>query len=187
VTLDIDDTGNVSSSTGFPAPVPGRIYTEAGYVAGYLKFGGFAMPETEITFDDVAMNGSSAMSGTFGVDCTYECSGGSFRLAWCSIASAEDTTPDYPLVSLQNFPNPFNPSTTIAFEMAAETVVDLLIYDVSGRLVRTILTGDRVPRGRTEVVWDGRDSRGRQVSSGGYFYRLSMDRYTKTQRMMLVQ
>ena len=67
------------------------------------------------------------------------------------------------------WPNPFNPSTTIEFETAARSKVDLAIYDVSGRLVKRLIEGERVEPGRHRTSWDGTSEAGGRVSSGVYF------------------
>jgi len=87
----------------------------------------------------------------------------------------------------QNCPNPFNPQTTIAFDLPDEAAVKLAVYDVSGRLVDVLLDGDIVDQGRNEVVWRGRDMEGGVVSSGVYFYRLDAGAYSETKRMTLVK
>jgi hypothetical protein len=74
----------------------------------------------------------------------------------------------------QNFPNPFNPSTTITFDLpgtVGNQSVSLTVYDIRGREVRTLV--DRDPSAGTKtVVWDGRDNSGRSVGSGVYIYRI---------------
>lgn len=85
------------------------------------------------------------------------------------------------------YPNPFNPQTTIAFELPSQTAVRLAVYDVSGRLVDVIIDGEIVSQGRNEVVWRGRDMAGRVVSAGVYFYRLEAGSYSKTKRMVLIK
>ena len=85
-----------------------------------------------------------------------------------------------------NYPNPFNPSTTIAFSVAAPGRVTLRVYDVSGRLVRTLLDGT-MPAGRHEARWDGRTDRGAAAASGVYFCRLATPLSTKTQRIVLLR
>ena len=72
----------------------------------------------------------------------------------------------------QNYPNPFNPSTAIAFTVPSDAErVELSVYDVSGRLVATLISGS-LPAGAHVVTWDGTDAAGRSVSSGVYFARL---------------
>ena len=86
----------------------------------------------------------------------------------------------------QNHPNPFNPSTTISYELAAPGWVDLQIYDVAGRLVRTLFSGAE-EAGRQEKVWAGRNNQGRSVASGVYFYRLRTEDEVQTRRMLLAK
>jgi choice-of-anchor B domain-containing protein len=86
----------------------------------------------------------------------------------------------------QNFPNPFNPSTRIPFELTNGGRVTLEVYDVAGRRVRAVL--DRpLPAGLHEAEWDGRDDDGRGVASGVYFYRMQAGNRTETRRMVLLK
>jgi len=84
-------------------------------------------------------------------------------------------------------PNPFNPQTTISFDLPHQANVSLRIYDLTGRLVRTLLSNKVAGSGRNNVVWQGRDEAGRQVSSGVYFCRLEAGRYSESMRMVLVR
>jgi len=84
-------------------------------------------------------------------------------------------------------PNPFNPQTTIAFALPSEATVSLRVYDVGGRLINTLLNDERVPAGRNEVVWRGRDADGRVVPAGVYLYRLTAGPFSETKRMVLVK
>ena len=86
----------------------------------------------------------------------------------------------------QNRPNPFNPTTRIAFGLAECCRVQLKVYDVAGRLVR-VLADDVLAAGAHERVWDGRDSRGLSVASGVYFYRLSAKDFIQTKKMVLLR
>jgi hypothetical protein len=85
------------------------------------------------------------------------------------------------------YPNPFNPQTTIAFDLPNQTAVRLRVFDVSGRLVRSLVDGDITSEGRNEAVWNGRDDTGRRVASGTYFYRLEAGEYSQTKRMALIK
>lgn len=85
------------------------------------------------------------------------------------------------------YPNPFNPTTTIAYDLAERRAVTLAVYDVSGRRVRTLVDGESTGPGRYERVWDGRDDGGRSVASGVYFYRLDAGGFAETRRMVLVK
>ncbi len=90
----------------------------------------------------------------------------------------------------QNYPNPFNPSTTITFVLpgAAGTrrPVDLTVYDIRGRRVRT-LVGSNLEPGSHSVTWNGKDSEGRGVSSGIYFYTLKTADGTFTRKMIVLK
>jgi hypothetical protein len=87
----------------------------------------------------------------------------------------------------QNVPNPFNPTTTIGYDVpAGGGVVTLRIYDVNGKLVRTLVDGPQTA-GQKAATWNGRDYRGRGVASGIYFYRLRAPGYEKTLKMLLLQ
>jgi hypothetical protein len=87
----------------------------------------------------------------------------------------------------QNVPNPFNPTTTISYGVpVGGGVVTLRVYDVSGKLIRTLINGPQTV-GQKTATWDGRDDGGRGVASGIYFYRLTAPGYTKTLKMLLLQ
>jgi predicted lipoprotein with Yx(FWY)xxD motif len=86
----------------------------------------------------------------------------------------------------QNYPNPFNPTTRIAFGLSAPAHVSLRIYDAAGRLVRALVNEER-RAGKYEESWDGRDSNGRSVASGIYFYRLNAGPFESTKKMILVR
>ena len=88
---------------------------------------------------------------------------------------------DYKLYN--NFPNPFNPSTKIAFELPKASHVKLVIYDVVGREVAQIADGD-YPAGYSELTWNGMNMNGQQVSSGVYFYRISAGKWSKVMKML---
>ncbi len=87
---------------------------------------------------------------------------------------------------VQNYPNPFNPYTRINYQIPVDCNVSLRIYDVSGRLVRT-LVDDHKNRGRHTIIWDGRDATGRQLASGIYFYRIQAGTFVETKRMVLLR
>ena len=85
-----------------------------------------------------------------------------------------------------NHPNPFNPSTTIRYELAAAADVRLRVYDAAGRLVRTLVDA-REGAGAHDVIFDGRDDAGHPVASGVYFYRLEAGTATQTRKMVLLK
>ncbi len=86
----------------------------------------------------------------------------------------------------QNHPNPFNPRTTIRFALPRAQEVTLRIFDVQGKLVRTLVDGAQTA-GAHEAVWEGRDDRGGQVPSGTYLYRLRSEDGEVTRKMLLLK
>ena len=87
----------------------------------------------------------------------------------------------------QNVPNPFNPTTVIHYDIPGNGVkVSLQIFDVGGRLVRT-LVNDEQSAGKKTSRWDGTDSNGNLAGSGVYFYRLTAGNRTLTKKMVLLK
>lgn len=88
----------------------------------------------------------------------------------------------------QNFPNPFNPTTTIEFRNpeSRPVKVTLAVFNLLGQQVRQLYDGLAQP-GMTRVVWDGRDGNGAPAASGIYFYRLKLDQVTMTKKMILLK
>jgi len=90
----------------------------------------------------------------------------------------------------QSYPNPFNPATTIAFDVAGtpgeKQRVQLDVYDVRGKLVVRLVDSTLDP-GSHKVVWDGRDSAGQPVSSGIYLYTLRGGKNVYTRKMVLMK
>lgn len=84
-------------------------------------------------------------------------------------------------------PNPFNPRTTIDFFLAGPARAQLAVYDLKGRLVKTIQEGEEVAAGFHQAVWDGLDNASRGVAGGVYLYRLSADDFSFSRRMTLVK
>lgn len=91
-----------------------------------------------------------------------------------------------PFVLHANHPNPFNPSTRIRFTLESESRVSLVIYDVSGRPVRALVSGTR-PSGNHVAEWDGRDNAGRNVASGVYLYRIIAGNAAITRKAVLLR
>ncbi len=86
----------------------------------------------------------------------------------------------------QNYPNPFNPSTTISFALNQREQVELTIFDLMGRKVRSLVTGT-LPGGHHRIVWNGRNSHQKLVPSGVYFYRLETEQASQTRKMLLIK
>lgn len=86
----------------------------------------------------------------------------------------------------RNYPNPFNPSTTIRFSVPYASHVRISVYNVLGRPVRELVGGFFVA-GSYQVEWDARDDRHRALPSGIYFYTMTAGRYVETAKMTLLQ
>ena len=88
----------------------------------------------------------------------------------------------------QNFPNPFNPDTTIKYDLAESADVTLQIYNVLGQVVRTLVASEAQNAGRYQIRWNGMDDRGVPVSSGIYFYQISADgKFSDVRKLMLLK
>jgi hypothetical protein len=87
---------------------------------------------------------------------------------------------------LAAYPNPFNPQTTIRYEIAARTHVSLRIYDVSGAVVRTLVNEDKAA-GSYSLTWNGRDDHNSPVSSGVYFYRITAGSFSDVRKVTLLK
>ncbi|RMG67155.1 MAG: T9SS C-terminal target domain-containing protein, partial [Calditrichaeota bacterium] len=85
-----------------------------------------------------------------------------------------------------NFPNPFNPQTTLRFSLEKSAPVHLNIYTPDGRLVRQLVNGTLGP-GEHRVRWDGTDRAGKTVASGVYLYQLKVGRSQAVGKMLLVR
>lgn len=120
---------------------------------------------------------------------TNECSIGEWTYM-AEIQTALSATPDVPAgdaILAQNVPNPFNPATTIAYTPPAGGRAVLAVFDVAGRRVRTLVDADHTGGNEYSVAWDGRDSAGRSLPSGLYFYRLECGRHRETRRMVMLR
>jgi hypothetical protein len=86
----------------------------------------------------------------------------------------------------QNSPNPFNPETQIAFDLPEAGHVTLVIYNLTGQVIRTLVAEERVA-GRYTVTWNGKNEQGQAVASGVYVYRLTVGDFTATKKMVLMK
>jgi predicted outer membrane repeat protein len=136
------------------------------------------------TFDDIPPAGdwyylvAAVNMGGYG-------GGYSDRVYTSGVSAVGDAMPKIMAIALIA-PNPFNPRTTIHFDVGRTGLVQLGIYDVRGRLVKDLVTGTLVS-GRHEVVWDGRDRRGRSAAAGVYFVRMTGEGKSLTSKMVLAK
>jgi hypothetical protein len=96
----------------------------------------------------------------------------------------DSTIPAIPVLSA-NYPNPFNPTTTINFSVPTESKVNITVYNVKGQKVKTLVS-DKLERGSHQVLWHGKDNNDNSVASGVYFYKLNVDGKQKGIKKMLL-
>ncbi len=95
------------------------------------------------------------------------------------------TTVQTPAFELHaNYPNPFNPTTTIRYTLARQGQIDVKVYNAAGRVVQILATGHQ-PAGLYQVQWDSRNANGSVVPSGMYFVRVEMGGFVQTRKMIL--
>lgn len=116
---------------------------------------------------------------------------GGAKLAGASSAGGDRSSMDPPKAFelSQNYPNPLNPSTTIAFTVSPDQSlyhITLRIYNISGQIVKTLVDEDKTP-GTYSVTWDGKNNSGEEVASGIYFYQLKSENFKETKRMVLIK
>ena len=106
-----------------------------------------------------------------------------------TVAEGATGTPDLPGVTrmYQPTPNPFNPRTTVSFDIAVAGSVYLRVYDSAGRLVRTILNGAPFEPGTYHEIWNGKDQNGSSVASGVYHVRFEAPGKVETRSVTLIR
>ena len=202
----IDDTGNcyVIGSFGGTATFGSYSLISSGYSDVFvakmdatgnwlwaINAGGSAF-ETgyEITIDDA---GNSYVTGSFMGTATFgsyslTSNGGSdiFVVKLNSSVFAENEISPAE-IGLSNYPNPFNPETTISFSTTESTEsTELFIYNIKGQKIKTFLSFPNWGLGTRSVVWDGTDVNNQPVSSGIYLYKLAVNNKTKAVKKMIL-
>jgi hypothetical protein len=142
----------------------------------------FTMPEAGITWhtgDSIYFYcDGNDLSGNYGRDNDHILIVG---VEWLDISTPAHGTPrDFKLYG--NFPNPFNPSTEIRFDLPADSRVDLIVYNSLGQAVRTVLDNERMGAGTHQIYFDAA-----ALPSGLYFYRLSAGGAAQTAKMVLMK
>lgn len=101
----------------------------------------------------------------------------------------EITMPFIPdrMALLPAYPNPFNPSVTIPYHLSDKTKVYITVFDILGRKVRHLVNGLKQEAGVYTIMWDGKDQKGRNISSGTYIINFKTDNYFKSHRVILLR
>ena len=177
---------NLLDASGQPAlflasnKTPGQVAVGAMKVDGQAVSGDGGL--VEFTFNTTHTPLASDFQILDGV--MVDLAGGIDAITNIEIGALKPMPTDYALE--QNVPNPFNPSTTIQYRLPEAGEVQLVIYNLLGQEVRTLVQ-ESMDAGFHSVVWDGMDEFGKQVASGIYIYRLSVTDFTQVQRMMLLK
>jgi hypothetical protein len=122
-----------------------------------------------------AANPGCGLIGAFEVNCNY----------LSDVPGGPDGLPAVSRLHL-NYPNPFNPRTTIKFDLSRSGSVDLAVFDVAGRLVKRLVS-EPMTAGSHDITWEGRDSQDRPAAAGVYFFRLKTADTVDTKRMTLLK
>jgi len=139
-------------------------------------------------FDDILYGSEAGAQGPilYGGYLRYAAINLEFQEEWIEPVSINEETVPHSVVQLFNYPNPFNPTTTISFSVAQTfSFVTLLVYNVKGQKIKTLIS-DQVSAGQHSIVWDGKDANNKQVSSGIYLYKLNVNGKTKAVRKCLL-
>ncbi len=110
-------------------------------------------------------------------------------LNWFGVqpSALSDDSPPLPTNCLKgNYPNPFNPETTIEFSLGSADRAELNIYNIKGQKVKSLVSGE-LSQGTHRIVWNGRDDSGQTVGSGIYFVRMQAGNYTETKKITLIK
>jgi len=139
------------------------------------------------------IEGLSSVSGVWdvlasdGVSNTYS-SNGPFKLTIdaSSVSTADEASLPMDFALHSNFPNPFNPTTTIKYDLPENASVSLMIYDIMGREIRH-LVNDTQKAGFKAIMWDGTNNYGHQVGTGMYLYQIKAGSFVQTRKMILMK
>jgi N-acetylmuramoyl-L-alanine amidase len=195
-----------------PTPTPANLHDEAGYecirlwwdgdstASGYRVYYSTEMYDPFQHWVDIGDTTATTLTdlenGTLYYVCVtaYDCFGNetspsnsvsSRPACWGGVVSPDDVPEEFKLED--SHPNPFERSTTIAYQLAEPcTRVSLVIYDARGREVRRICDGGQPP-GRYQAEWDGRDGAGRLVPAGVYFCHLEAGRFSRTSKLLVIK
>ena len=168
-TLDITVHGETISVASFSAPL-----SSFGGMTGVVYASGFLNPaETDSSFTLILTTPSGYVA-------TLPSSGSALSTDNLTISIPND------FALLQNFPNPFNPNTSIAYHLQTSSPTSIIIYDLMGNVVKDLFSGFENP-GYKIINWDATDNNGDLVSSGMYFYKLQVGKTFDIKRMMYLK
>ncbi len=159
----------------FPEAITGSEFSFVEYTASLADYAG--NPDVRLRFHLVT-NSAGQREGIY-IDDVY--------ISWSPTGIDDDTEPIPNIFSLsQNYPNPFNPSTSISFSLGQKAHATIVVYDLMGRKVKTLISS-LLDAGEHEIVWDGSKYSGMAVASGIYLYELESGGSSRIKRMTLLR
>ena len=174
-----DLVGSIDSATLYYSTAGGSEWTEIDKIPDLtVQQYSWLIPDTNEILNDcmlkMAWDGGEATSSVFSIV--------------PSVSVEEDNDTSYPIAShlTQNCPNPFTQLTAISYQLPAKTKVSIKVYALTGRLVK-ILVDETTEAGSHTVRWDGRDSSGKKVASGIYFYHLATGELKATRKLTILK
>lgn len=184
-----------TASAGDASPVSLNLYgeaTERWRMRGAYRYeatGSFQPPVIQSHFaTGIAFGPGEVLS----FESASQLAGRSYSLNWsgylspAALSTAGDVGLSAPRAMQQNVPNPFNPQTKISYTLDTPGSAQLRIFDVSGRVVRTLVSG-RQDAGEHSVVWDGNGDDGRAQASGVYCYQLRTEKGLETRKAVMLR
>ena len=151
----------------------------SGINAGTIQLMALANPDSTVRTATIRIEAPGADNGLIYVSVQQE---GADLVSGVNDLAAADR-----FMVKQNAPNPFNPMTTIEFAVPEAATVHLKVFDLHGRLVRTLIGGRSYGAGWHQAVWNGSNDAGLQVATGVYFYRFTAGEFGETRRMLLIK
>lgn len=159
----------------FPEAITGSENSFVEYTASLADYAG--NPDVRLRFHLVT-NGSGQSEGIYIED---------VGISLTPTGTDDETKPIPSIFSLsQNYPNPFNPSTSISFSLEQKAYAKIIVYDLLGRKVKTLISSP-LDAGEHEIIWNGTDDSGTEVASGIYLYKLESKGLSQVRRMTLLR
>jgi len=190
VTLRLNSQGEIISATGLTPPVTGKVYADSGHFEGHIKTGDNTQWCSCGSLDEFTILGAysnDSLNGVLGIDgpqgsCRDSGTVHLKRLGIVTGIGPMKTAGVPESFSLeQNFPNPFNPGTTISYQIPTQSHVTLKVFDVLGREV-AVLVNEVQQAGDNTVEFHAE-----HIPSGVYFYRLTTGTFTETKKLVLLR
>ena len=159
----------------------------SGYGEGKLIYGETQAVTDQLGYANFTVSCDSVVAGHYYTATATDDEGNTSEFSEC-FESTVTAASDHPAVFAlhTNVPNPFNPATIIPFEMGAAGRVDIVIFDIAGRRVRTLVS-EYHEAGPGTARWDGRDDHGKPVASGVYFCRMNAGTFSASRKIVLLK